>query len=83
MSGATMAKSTRGAKKSDTDQSSGKTMRVGDEAHDIVTKLTALRGLKGTKEFFEESDVREFFTHLLLSELKTEEQRHQAPRQSK
>jgi len=70
-----MAKQPTAAKKNDVDQSGEKTMRVSIEAHALVTKLTAHRGLNGTKEFFDEPDVREFFTHLLVAEMEKEKLR--------
>lgn len=49
-------------------------LNVSPEAHRIVTKVATHRGLK-IEEFFDEKDVREFFTHLLLEEMRKEELR--------
>jgi hypothetical protein len=38
-----------------------------------VMKLTALRGLPSIAAFFEEPDVEDFLTHLLLRELQKEQ----------
>lgn len=56
--------------------SSGKksTLKVSQDAQRLVAKIAAHRN-KSVEELFEMKDVREFFTHLLIEEMRKEELR--------
>jgi hypothetical protein len=56
-----------------------KALNVGAEAHELATKLAALRGLT-VLELFDEEEVRDFFTHLLMEAMDKERARREGKR---
>lgn len=66
-----------GTKRKTKEDDDGTTMRIDRPALSVLNKITAMRGLKKVGDVFDERDVREFFNHLLLAEVKKEEQRLQ------
>lgn len=56
-----------------------KALNVSPEAHDLATKLAVLRGLT-VLELFDEEEVRDFFTHLLMDAIDREKKRREGKR---